>query len=67
MIGEEQVPTVRTITLPRASALYRIPQSEQSRPKLQYAYSEPGPPSSHTPSDACKVVEPVPGHGYDGQ
>lgn len=28
----------------------RGPQSVQSRPMVQYAYSEPGPPSSHEPS-----------------
>eukprot|EP00966_Prymnesium_polylepis_P323843 7379978-Prymnesium_polylepis.1 len=30
----------------------RMPQSSQSEPKGQARYSEPGPPSSHSPSDA---------------
>ena len=36
----------------------REPQSTQSAPKLQAAYSAPGPPSSQAPSEAHTFKEP---------
>jgi hypothetical protein len=51
--GHIEPPMLRVLEAAQSgrSVLTRKPQSMQSVPMLQTQYSEPGPPSSHSPSD----------------
>ena len=49
--GTEPVPSVQNRPLYVASVQETLPQSLQSVPRLQTEYSDPGPPSSQSPSE----------------